>query len=127
MKMKTMKMKTMKGKTCKNFCENVFIPERERVEVQFSKNKKFKYRPIKVLRKNNKKSLAKMLETMYSKGCYDIYCQKSCKDINKKNKVDNGKWLNSFTQKRKDKLTQQGATSGCRDLVKEFPEYYKNI
>ena len=54
------------------------------------------------------------------KGCNDIYCRKSCK--NSKNK-----WLKSFTKKRKETLIQQGAISGCRDLIKEFPEYYKNI
>lgn len=111
-----------KNKTCKRFCEEVFIPERERVEVEFSKklNGKFKYRPIKVLRKMNDNSLANILESMYLKSCDDIYCQKSCKN-NKK------PWLNSFTKKRKDKLIEEGAISGCRDLVKEFPKYYKNI
>jgi len=112
-----------KNKTCKNFCKKVFLPERERVEIEFSKklNKKFKYQPIKVLRKTNKKSsLAKLLENMYLKSCNDIYCQKTCK--NSKNK-----WLKSFTKKRKEKLIQQGAISGCRDLIKEFPENYKNI
>jgi hypothetical protein len=29
-------------------------------------------------------------------------------------------------KKRKKNLIQQGAISGCRDLIKEFPEYYKN-
>ena len=104
-----------RNKTCKQFCKNTFLPERERVEIKFSR----KYKPIKVLRKTNK-SLATLLENAYLKSCNDIYCQKSCK--NRKNK-----WLNSFTKKRKDTLIQQGATSGCRDLIKEFPEYYKNI
>ena len=110
-----------KNKTCKKFCKNIFLPERERVEIEFSNkyNKKNKYQPIKVLRKTNK-SLAKIIENMYLKGCNDTYCQKSCK--NSKNK-----WLKSFTKKRKEKLIQQGAISGCRDLIKEFPEYYKNI
>ena len=57
---------------------------------------------------------------MYLKGCDDIYCQQKCKGMNRK-------WLKSFTKKRKDKLIQQGAISGCRNLHKEFPEYYKNI
>ena len=111
-----------KNKTCKRFCQEVFLPERERVETDFSKklNTKFKYRPIKVLRKMNKNSLANILETMYLKSCDDIYCQKSCKN-NKKT------WLKSFTKKRKENLIQQGAISGCRDLIKEYPEYYKNI
>lgn len=50
--------------------------------------------------------------------CNDIYCQTKCK--NKK------KWLNSFTKKRRKKLMNQGAISGCRDLMKEFPTY-KNL
>lgn len=115
------KIMNSKNKTCKKFCKKVFLPERERVEIEFSNkyNKKNKYQPIKVLRKTNK-SLAKLLESAYLKGCNDTYCQKSCK--NSKNK-----WLKSFTKKRKETLIQQGAISGCRDLIKEFPEYYKNI
>ena len=115
------KMMNSKNKTCKKFCKKVFLPERERVEIVFSNkyNKKNKYKPIKVLRKTNK-SLAKLLESAYLKNCNDTYCQKSCK--NSKNK-----WLKSFTKKRKETLIQQGAISGCRDLIKEFPEYYKNI
>jgi len=114
------KIMNPKNKTCKKFCKNIFLPERERVEIEFSNkyNKKNKYQPIKVLRKTNK-SLAKLLENIYLKGCNDIYCQKSCK--NSKNK-----WLKSFTKKRKENLIQQGAISGCRDLIKEIPEYYKN-
>ena len=45
-----------KNKTCKRFCEKVFLPERERVEEEFSKKsnkpkmfKNYKYIPIKVL------------------------------------------------------------------------------
>ena len=115
------KIMNPKNKTCKKFCKKIFLPERERVEIEFSNkyNKKNKYQSIKVLSKTNK-SLAKLLENMYLKGCNDIYCQKSCK--NSKNK-----WLKSFTKKRKETLIQQGAISGCRDLIKEFPEYYKNI
>ena len=116
------KIMNPKNKTCKKFCKKIFLPERERVEIEFSNkynNNKNKYQPIKVLQKTNK-SLAKLLENVYLKGCNDIYCQKSCK--NSKNK-----WLKSFTKKRKEKLIQQGAISGCRDLIKEFPKYYKNI
>ena len=117
----TRKIMNPKNKTCKKFCKKVFLPERERVEIEFSNkyNKKNKYQPIKILRKTNK-SLAKLLESAYLKNCNDTYCQKSCK--NSKNK-----WLKSFTKKRKETLIQQGAISGCRDLIKEFPEYYKNI
>ena len=104
-----------------DFTENVFLPERERVEIEFSNkhNKKNKYQPIKILRKT-KKTFANLLENIYLQNCNDIYCQKSCK--NSKNK-----WLKSFTKKRKEQLVEQGAISGCRDLIKEFPEYYKNI
>jgi len=111
----------MKNKTCRKFCKNVFLPERERVEIAFSNKyiKKNKYKGIKIIRKTNK-SLAKVLENGFLKTCDDIYCQKSCK--NSKNK-----WLKSFTKKRKEKLIQQGAISGCRDLMKEFPSVYSNI
>jgi len=105
-----------KNKTCKRFCKEVFLPEKERVEIKFSK----KYQPIKVLRETNRKTFANTLETLFLKSCNDIYCQKTCKN-NKK------PWLKSFTKKRKENLIQQGAISGCRDLMKEFPEYYKNI
>jgi predicted ribonuclease toxin of YeeF-YezG toxin-antitoxin module len=116
----TRKITNPKNKTCKKFCKDGFLPERERVEIEFSNkyNKKNKYHPIKVLRKTNK-SLAKLLESSYLKNCNDMYCQTKCK--NSKNK-----WLKSFTKKRKETLIQQGAISGCRDLIKEFPEYYKN-
>jgi hypothetical protein len=60
---------------------------------------------------------------MFLKSCDDIYCQKKCKGNKSKSK-----WLKSFSKKRKDNLIQQGATSGCRDLKKEYPEYKdKNI
>jgi hypothetical protein len=104
-----------KNKTCKNFCKNVFIPEKERVAIAFSN----KYKPLKVLRKTNK-PLAKMVQNMFLKNCNDIYCQKSCK--NNKNK-----WLKSFTKKRKENLIQKGAISGCIDLIQKFPKQYKNI
>ena len=110
-----------KNKTCKNFWKKVFLPERERVEIQFSNkyNKVNRYKPIKVLRKTNK-SLANLIENMYLKTCNDIYCQKSCK-------TTKNKWLKSFTKNRKEKLIQQGAISGCIDLIKKFPKHYKNI
>jgi hypothetical protein len=108
-----------KNKTCKQFCKNVFLPERERVEITFNKNNKIKYIPIKTLNKTDK-PLAKFMTNMYLQSCNDTYCQKTCK--NSKNK-----WLTSFTKKRKTKLIKQGAISGCRDLIKEFPKYYKNI
>ena len=100
----------------------MFLPERERVEMEFSKRyRKFKYKPIKLLRKTNKKSsLANLLESAFLKGCDDIYCQKDCKG-------STNKWMKSFTKKRKEKLINQGATSGCRDLITEFPEYYKTV
>ena len=101
--------KQRKNKTCKNFCEKVFLPERERVEMDFSKRNKRKY--IKS---------SKFVKEMFLNGCNDIYCQQKCKS-------SKSKWLKSFTKKRKDKLIQQGAISGCRDLHKEFPEYYQNI
>ena len=111
-----------KNKTCKKFCKKVFLPEREKVDLEFSieynKKAKHKYQPIQVQRKTNK-SLAKYLEKRFIEGCDDIYCQKSCK-------TSKNKWLTSFTKKRKENLIQQGAISGCRDLIKELPETYAN-
>jgi hypothetical protein len=97
------------NKTCKKFCKKVFLPERERVEIEFAKKNKLKYTTPK-----------KIVKEMFLKSCNDIYCQKKCEG-------SKNKWLKSFTKKRKDKLTQQGAISGCRDLIKEYPEYYKYI
>ena len=118
----TNKIVKPKNKTCKKFCKEVFLPEREKVEIEFSKklDKKFKYKTIKRLRKTNKHSLANLLENSFLKDCDDIYCQKNCKG-------SKNKWLKSFTKKRKENLIKKGAISGCRDLIKEFPEYYKNI
>jgi hypothetical protein len=109
------KIMNPKNKTCKKFCKNVFIPEMERVATVASN----KFKPIKLLRETNK-PLAKMIQNMHLTQCNDIYCQKSCK--NSKNK-----WLKSFTKKRKEKLIQQGAISGCKDLIKKFPKHYQNI
>lgn len=110
-------MKKANSKTCKNFCRKVFLPERERVEIEFAKRSGLKYEPIKTLRKTDKK-LANMLEKLYLNGCNQVYCQKKC---------GKNKWLPSFSKKRKARLENQGALSGCRDLIKEFPNDYKNI
>lgn len=109
------RIKKPKNKTCKQFCRKVFLPERERVEKQFSKS----YDTIAELRKKKDHVLANILEKMYLKSCDDIYCQKKCK--NKKS------WIKSIDEKRKNKLIKQGATSGCRDLIEEYPDYYRNI
>lgn len=112
--------KNMKNKTCKNFCRKVYLPERERVEKKFSKY----YEPIEVMRNKDdefEKKTADILEDMYLKSCDEIYCQKKCKIKNKK------KWVESISKERKEKLEKQGAISGCRDLIKEYPDYYKNI
>ena len=118
----TNKIVKPKNKTCKKFCKEDFLPEREKVEIEFSKklDKKFKYKTIKRLRKTNKhSSLANLLDISFLKDCDNIYCQKKCKG--RKNR-----WLKSFTKKRKENLIKKGAISGCRDLIKEFPEDYKN-
>ncbi len=100
--------KTVTSKTCKRFCKKVFLPARESVEMEFAKRNKIKYfNPSKLVKK------------MYLQACDNIYCQKKCQG----NKL----WLKSFTKKRKDKLIQQGAMSGCRDVQKEFPDYYKAV
>ena len=108
LKKTTKGLRKTKNKTCKMFCKKVYLPERERVELDYTKRNKIKYHPP-----------TKLIKDMYLKGCNDIYCQKKC--LGSKNK-----WLKSFTKKRKDKLIQQGAISGCRDLMKEFPQDYKN-
>ncbi len=107
--------------TCKNFCNKVFIPDKEKVEIAFAKKHKLKYVPIDKLPKS-KKSLKKLLKTVYLEGCKRIYCQKKC-DKSSKSK-DDKQWLKSYSKKRKERLMKQGATSGCRDLIKEFPGYY---
>lgn len=115
-----MKTKSKKSKTCKHFCEKVNLPERERIELEFAKKKKIKYMPIEELRKTGKKKdkeLATLLKKIYMNSCNTIFCQTKCKDK---------QWLNSYSKKRKDRLIDQGAISGCRDLKKEFPEYYRN-
>jgi len=106
--------------SCKKFCESTFLIEREKVENKYSEKlkPKFRYKHINTLSKKDK-PLGNMLKKMYMKSCNDIYCQKKCKP--------NGKWLKSYTKKRKEKLLNQGAISGCRDLIKEFPNYYKNL
>ena len=115
-----MNYKSKKSKTCKHFCEKVHLPEREKIEIEFAKKKKMKYVPIEQLRKTGKKKdkeLASLLKKIYINSCNTIFCQKKCK----------GKqWLNTYSKKRKDRLIEQGAISGCRDLKKEFPEYYRN-
>jgi hypothetical protein len=102
--------------SCKKFCEDVFVPEKERVEQLFSKNYKVN------------KSFD--LKPLYMRACDKVYCQKSCSKKNRKNRK-NGKnekrWVKSYTKKRKSDLMKKGALSGCRDLVKEFPKYYKGI
>jgi len=52
------KIMNPKNKTCKKFCKQVYLPERERVEIEYSNklNKKFKYKSIKDLRKIDKNS-----------------------------------------------------------------------
>jgi len=107
-------------KSCKDFCEKDFLVERENVEELFSNEQKpsMKYVRIKELRKTNKQ-LAKVLKNMYLSSCNQIYCQNKC--------TTNKKWLKSFTKKRKTDLIKRGAKSGCRDLMKEFPKYYKNV
>ena len=109
-----------KSKTCKSFCKNVFVPERERVEYEFDKKnhngKNIGYRHI----QRTNKPLAKTIKKLFFILCDHIYCQKKCNNTK-------STFLKSFKQKRKDKLIEQGAVSGCRDLIKEFPSDYKNI
>lgn len=102
--------------TCKNFCNKIFIPDKEKVEIAFAKKHKLKYVPIDKLPKS-KKSLKNLLKKVYLEGCKKIYCQTKCDNKTKQ-------WLKSFTKKRKERLIKLGATSGCRDLIKEFPGYY---
>jgi len=93
----------------------VFLPDKERVEIKFAKKHKLNYVPINKLPKE-KKSFGKVVKKIYIATCKKVYCQKKC---------DNKKeWLKSYTKKRKERLIKQGATSGCRDLMKEFPGYY---
>ena len=107
-----------KNKTCKKFCRKVFLPEKERVEQKFSKY----YEPIEVMRNKDdefEKETADILEKAYLDSCNDIYCQKKCKNKQK--------WVKSISKERKERLEKQGAMSGCRDLIQEFPDYYENV
>ena len=107
----------------KQFCKNVFLPEREKVEMKFDKN----YERIEVMSNKDdqfEKETADFLEKAYLDSCSDIYCNdNNCNKSSKSNK----KWVKSFSQERKKKLIGQGAISGCRDLIKEHPDYYENI
>ena len=51
-------------KSCKHFCEKVFIPEKERVEIELSKKTKIQYTPIKMLNRTNK-AFSKTLKNLY--------------------------------------------------------------
>ncbi len=109
-KQRNRKSNKSKDKPCKRFCKEVFLPEKERVEMAFSnRNKRAYITP------------SRFAKSLYLKSCHDIYCQQPKCPGNKK------RWVKSFTKKRKARLMEQGAVSGCRDLHKEFPEYYKNI
>lgn len=120
---KTSEPITPENENCKKkFCKDVFLPEKERVEMKASKY----YEPIEVLRKKNddfERETADILEKGYLESCYQIYCDKECKNSPGKTKT----WLKSFSPERKKKLIDQGAISGCRDLIKEHPDYYENI
>lgn len=99
----------MPQKTCKkDYCEKVFVPEREKVELQFAKDNKKKY----VALAKQTKELADMMKQLYVKACEDIYC-------------GNCGFVKTVDEKRKNKLQSMGATSACRDMKKEFPKYYK--
>lgn len=123
---KTHKNKTNRKKRshpthiCKTkYCKKVFLPEREKVEKEFSSD----YKTIEELRKNGDEfdtRIADIIEDGYLRTCHDIYCQNKCKMKGKNT------WAKSFTKKRKNRLMKQGATSGCRDLMREFPNYYKD-
>lgn len=87
-------MKTKQTKTCKHFCKKQFVPTFEK---EYARTHNM-IRPLPIASK------------MMFKVCQDVYCQKNCKG------TKNGKWVKSFTKKRKNKLKKLGAISGCRDL-----------
>lgn len=99
-----------KQKCVETYCKKVFLAEREKVEQQFAKDAKKTYVPLKEMKD---KSLAKMMERAYVDNCKEIYCSPTCG------------FAKSVDKDRKAKLVKKGATSACRDLVKEFPKYYK--
>jgi len=91
------------------FCKKVFLPEKERLfEEDKKKNPKLKNH-------STKRVFSEFVENFLLKGCEEIYCRPRCK------------WLKSYTEKRKKRLKAQGAISGCRDLMKEYPKTYKNL
>lgn len=116
--------------TCDSFCKKVFLPERERVEREFSKR----------LQKKSKKQIpytsSKLIKDFYVFGCKNIYCQDKCPPVARsKNgmflktakKSLKTLWKRSYTKKRKERLMKLGAKSGCRDLMEEYPNDYKNL
>lgn len=95
-------------KTCKkDYCEKVFVPEREKVEAQVAKEYNKKYVAI----AKQTVELAKILKEQYVRACNDIYCS-------------NCGFAKTVDNKRKKKLQSMGATSVCRDLKNEYPKYY---
>lgn len=102
---------------CTTFCKTTFLKERERVETAFAEEHGMSYVPVDKM----KSTFGKNLKAMYVNSCKTIYCNKGCNGTNKDfiNSVEKNK-------QRKENLQKQGAISACRDLVKEFPKYYKS-
>jgi hypothetical protein len=101
-----------KKKSCnKDYCEKVFLPEREKVEAEFAKDNKIKYVP---LDKNPNKELAKLIKGLYITYCTKNYCHAKCG------------FAKTVSEKRKKELKSLGAESACEDLKKKHGKYYKN-
>lgn len=107
-----------KKPTCKQYCNSYFLPERERVEAKHAKDHKSTYTP---LAQQKDRALASRVRRAYLGLCKDIYCRKGS-GCGGKDKED---FVASISDNRKAALLKLGATSGCRDIIKEFPKYYK--
>jgi hypothetical protein len=108
--MKREKERESKGSKCDQYCSNVFLPERERVEVLFTR--KAGLPPYVPVDKMSNKVLGSMMKDAYIKTCNGIYCSPKCG------------FVETIDSSRRKNLTRRGALSACRDLVREFPGYY---
>jgi hypothetical protein len=140
---------------CRKYCIKDFIPERERVEAKAYAEQHRRYVPVDKRPKDSNAKLVKKLyvetcETIYCNpkcgfkdikakyttngNCYKLFKHpdgdvrdtpcKSTKVPVKKPTAPKA-FVDTVSEKRKKNVTTRGAQSVCRDLVKEFPKYYR--
>jgi len=131
---------------CRKYCLKDFIPERERVEKKAYADKRPKDSSAKLVKKLyvetcetiycNPKCGFKDIKVKYTTNgnCYKLFKHpdgdvrdtpcKSTKTPVKKPAAPKA-FVDTVSEKRKKNVTARGAQSVCRDLVKEFPKYYR--